>query len=374
MKNLSHYFSLILIFCFTGLITSAQTIEEKLEAMMKEQPTVGLSVAAVKDGKIIYTHSFGYKDLERKTPLSDNDIFRIASISKSFTSVGLMQLVEKGKISLDDDVSSLAGFKIRNPKFPDKVITLRMVLSHTSSINDSQGYFDMVTINPDKNPDWAKCYNDYEPGSAYEYCNYNYNIAGTILERVSGERFDRYIAHHILEPLDIYGGFNVNDLNSLRFAMIYAYNKDSSKFILSPSAYAPRKKEIAAYEMGFTTPIFSPAGGMKISAGDLAKYMMMHMKDGKQNGNRIISKKSTELIRTPLSEKEHYGLGLLMNPDIIPGVNMYGHTGGAYGLTSLMFFDPEKKFGFVTISNGNAPFYSAGKKAIKIMYEEFIKK
>lgn len=261
MKIRSHYLGLVLVVCFTGRIAAAQTIDEKLEAMMKEQPTVGLSVAAVKDGKLIYTHSFGYKNLETKTPLSDNDIFRIASISKSFTSVGLMQMIQKKKISLDDDVSALAGFRIRNPRFPDKVITLRMVLSHTSSINDRQGYFDLVAINPDKNPDWAKCYNDYEPGSAYEYCNYNYNIAGAILERVSGERFDHYIAGHILKPLGISGGFNVNDLDPSRFALIYDYNRETARFILSPAAYAPRKKEISEYEMGFTTPVFSPAGG-----------------------------------------------------------------------------------------------------------------
>jgi len=93
MKIRSHYLGLVLVVCFTGRIAAAQTIDEKLEAMMKEQPTVGLSVAAVKDGKLIYTHSFGYKNLETKTPLSDNDIFRIASISKSFTSVGLMQMI-----------------------------------------------------------------------------------------------------------------------------------------------------------------------------------------------------------------------------------------------------------------------------------------
>jgi len=69
-------------------------------------------------------------------PLSDRTIFRIASISKSFSAVAIMQLIEAGKLSLDDDASKLVGFAVRNPKFPDKVITLKMLLSHTSSIND----------------------------------------------------------------------------------------------------------------------------------------------------------------------------------------------------------------------------------------------
>ena len=113
---------------------------------------MGLSVVVVKDGRLIYTKAFGLKDVERGTPLDENDLFRIASISKSFSATSIMQLVEAKKISLDDDFGDLVGFRVRNPKYPGKVITLRMVLSHTSSVNDSQGYFNLDVINPDKNP------------------------------------------------------------------------------------------------------------------------------------------------------------------------------------------------------------------------------
>ena len=164
---------------------------------MQQSKMTGLSVAVVKDNKIIYTHSFGLKDVESNTPLTDDCIFRIASISKSFTATSIMQLVQAKKLSLHDDVSKLVGFTIRNPKFPDKVITLKMILSHQSSINDSEGYFTLDAINPGKNPNWQKCYNDYAPGTKYEYCNLNFNMAGTILEKYSGERFEP----HILDPL-----------------------------------------------------------------------------------------------------------------------------------------------------------------------------
>src|SRR5699024_9896559 len=139
----------------------------------------------VKDGKIVYEDNFGYSDLENKTPLKEGDLFRIASISKSFTSSSLMQLVEEGKLSLDDEVSDLIGFEIRNPKYPDTPITLKMILNHSSSLNDSQGYFTLNTINPDSTDTTQKSYNDYEPGTQYEYCNLNYNLAGTILEKWS---------------------------------------------------------------------------------------------------------------------------------------------------------------------------------------------
>jgi CubicO group peptidase (beta-lactamase class C family) len=170
---------------------------------MEEAPVTGLSVAVVKNNRIIYTHAFGVKDRETNSPLTTDCLFRIASISKSFSATSIMQLVENKKISLDDDVSDLMGFKVRNPKFPETVITLRLLLSHLSSINDSQGYFTLDAINPEKNKDWAKCYNNYEPGKGYQYCNLNFNMVGTIIEKYSGERFDQYVKQHILDPLGL---------------------------------------------------------------------------------------------------------------------------------------------------------------------------
>jgi CubicO group peptidase (beta-lactamase class C family) len=351
---------------------------EKAEAciaeLMQRAKIAGLSVAVVKNNKIIYTHSFGLKDIETSTPLTDDCLFRIASISKSFTATSILQLVEKKKISLDDDVSNLVGFKVRNPKFPGKVITLRMLLSHRSSLNDRQGYFSLDFIDPGKNPNWEKCYNDYEPGTGYMYCNLNYNMAGTILERVSGERFDQYIKHHILDPLRLYGGYCVDSLDKSRFATIYEYNKDSARFIASPGAYASRSTEIANYTMGYSTPIFSPTGGMKITATDLAKYMIMHMNQGRYNGKRIIRKKSARLMQTPLSEKEGYGLAIVRSDSLITGKTMKGHTGSAYGLYSTMFFQPKEKFGIVAITNGYNSGTAGGLRTIvRCLYENLVK-
>src|SRR5665811_291304 len=132
--------------------------ERRIDSVMQQYNMPGLSVAVVKRGTIIYAHSFGVKNKETGAALSNDDIFRIASISKSFSATSIMQLVQAKKLSLDDDVSNLIGFTVRNPKFPNKVITVRMILSHTSSINDSQGYFTLDVINPAKNPDAAKCY------------------------------------------------------------------------------------------------------------------------------------------------------------------------------------------------------------------------
>ena len=99
--------------------SSKQVTDEAIKAVLDEFQAVGISAAVVKDGKIVYNESFGYKDLNAQTPLTNDDVMRIASISKSFTATSLLQLVDKGIISLDDDVSDLIGFKIRNPHHPD---------------------------------------------------------------------------------------------------------------------------------------------------------------------------------------------------------------------------------------------------------------
>lgn len=351
--------------------------ETEINEVIKEMDVVGLAVAVVKDGKLRYTRSFGMKDIASGTPLTNNDVFRIASISKSFTATAIMQLVEAHKLSLDDDISDLLGIKIRSPAFPTTVITLKMILSHTSGINDSQGYYTLDAINPAKNSNWVLCYNDYEPGTAWEYCNLNYNMAGAIIEKISGERFDQYVKHHILDPLGLYGGYCVDSLDSTRFATLYAYDSATGRLQPAPMAYAPRREEISHYTIGYSTPVLSPTGGMKISVEALANYMMMHMNKGKQNGKRIISKKSARLMQAKIAKEQGYALGLMNFDNLIPGKAMCGHSGSAYGLYSAMFFQSREKFGIVVITNGcktgdTGEVHPLLKKVINILFRNLI--
>ncbi|WP_188507739.1 serine hydrolase domain-containing protein [Parapedobacter pyrenivorans] len=334
--------------------------EAEIEAIMAKYQAIGSAIAVVKDDDVIYNHSFGLKHVETGETLENGDVFRIASISKSFVTTGIMQLVEAGKLSLDDDVSDLIGFHVRNPNFPDSVITLRLILSHRSSISDKNGYFTLDALNPDKNPDWTKAYNAYAPNAGYQYCNLNFNLAGAILEKYSGERFDRYIYEHILKPLGVYGGYNVDELDSSRFATLYAYDSESKSFKASPEAYRSRSEELKNYKKGYSTPIFSPTGGMKMSAEDLAKVMIMHMRYGTANGVPIISAASSRAMQTVRTAESGYGMSLRTIDDLIPGKAMTGHEGVAYGLYSAMYFQPEEQFGIVVITNGCNTEFSHG--------------
>ena len=362
----------------TQVYSQNAKFETEFKDIMERYKNVGVSIAVVKGNDVVFSKAYGLKNIERNEPLTEQNLFRIASISKSFSATSIMQLVEAGKVKLSDDFGDLMGFKIRNPKFPDKVITLKMVMSHTSGINDSQGYLSLNVINPDKNPDWAKCYSDNEPGSTYDYCNLNYNMVGTLIEKLSGERFDQYVKNHILNPLKLYGGYCVDSLDNSRFANLYEYDSKTNVFTEASQAYAPRREEISKYVMGYSTPIFSPTGGMKISAIDLAKYMNMHKNLGTSAGVKIISKKSAKLMQAKVSEPEEYGLALRKTSTLIPGIELTGHTGSAYGLYSTMFFSKKKGFGIVIITNGCNPTYTDGfpdfsRAAINCVYNNLVK-
>ena len=342
--------------------------------MMDSLRIVGVSLAVVKDNQIVYTGAFGHKDLATLQPLTTSTMFRIASISKSFVATAIMTLVDEGKLTLDTDAATLLNFPLRNPAHPDDKITIEMLLSHTSSINDSEGYYiSYDCINPVTNPNWRNCYNKYAPGTAYEYCNLNFNLLGIIIEKVSGERFDHYVERHILKPLGIDGSsFCVNSVDTTNCATLYAWN--GKEFEAQPQAYRPIEI-LDHYQMEVNTVRMSPAGGMKISAPNLAKYMLMHMNYGKSplTNARVISKKSSQAMQadhTPT--KEYYGLALEKSDKFVDGVTLTGHTGGAYGLTSAMFFNPDKHFGFVVICNGSRRGHSVLVNAQSIMYRHFI--
>ena len=351
--------------CATSCTSSVEKrTNEAIQQVMDEFQAVGVSAVVVKDGQIVYNQSFGYKDLETQTPLCNDDMMRIASISKSFTATGLMQLVEKGIISLDDDVSDLIGFQIRNPHHPEVPITLRMILSHTASIRDKEDYSTLDHLNPAVYGDCVESYYEYKPGEGYNYSNLGLNLAGTILEKASGIRFDQYVKDNVILPLGLVGGHNVDNLDANK--LVSLYNCIDGQYVKS-NAYGSVAHRLENYVMGYSAPMFSPTGGVKISARDLATYMMMHMNYGELNGVRIISEESAKTMQTPVWMKQNpaedqYGLCLYEFVDYIddeqynqPGQYPIGHEGDAYGLRSVMIWSPADGWGIVAMTNGYTP-------------------
>ena len=350
------------------LVTSCSSPMEKridaaIQEVMQQYDCVGVTAVVLKDGEVIYDKAFGYKDLDTKEPLSTSHMMRIASISKSFTATGLMKQVEKGIISLDDDISDLIGFQIRNPHHPEVPITLRMVLSHTASIRDQENYSTLDHLNPAISGDCMASFYEYKPGEGYNYSNLGLNLAGTILEKVTNVRFDQYVRDSIILPLGLEGGHNIDVLDSSRIASLYNYRNGA--YVKAP-AYGSVAHRLDNYTMGYSAPMFSPTGGVKISTQDLAQYMKMHMNYGELNGVRMISEESAKTMQTPVwmiqnihQWEEQYGLCLKEFVDFIdnpkyntPGNYPIGHTGDAYGLRSIIIWSPVEGWGIAAMTNG----------------------
>jgi CubicO group peptidase (beta-lactamase class C family) len=350
----------------------------KLENMVKEEKAVGVAVVVVKDDKVVYSNNFGYSSLENKKTLQKDNLFRIASISKTFIATSIMQLVDAKKLNLEDDVSNVIGFRVRNPAYPDEIITIRHLLSHRSSIHDQSGYYKLDVIDPNTNRSWQKAYSKFSPDSQFLYSNLNYNMLGAIIERISGKRFDRYVIDHILRPLGIEGGYDVSEIDSSRFAQIYLYDTKGSRYIRSKEAFQIKLNLDLGYVVGRNAPLLSPTGGMKITALDLARYMSMHLQGGEYNGKRILNPDTEKLMQMENGELPNYGLGFRITNKLIPGERLVGHTGSAYGFYGAMFFHPEKRYGFVVLVNGCKPAYEGGyniviRKTVQDINEIFFK-
>lgn len=370
---------------------SAQQIDDKILGYMDDCMTVGMAVVLVKGNQIVYQNAFGYRDKETLEPLKINDIFRIASISKSFSGMAVMQLVEAGKMSLEDDINDILGMNIRNPRYPDIPITVKMLLSHTSSMKDGGGadrYRDLTYVDETKtdletirNTAWLP----YPPGQGYRYCNRALNIIGVIIEKVSGERFDNYVLNHILRPIGAdNAGYNLDSLDSRTFTKLYIYSQKEDR--LNPGKGYVRNNEDkvadGTYEIGKDGCYWSPTGGMKISAPNLAKWMMT-LRDGgvAPNGNRIISEAGCRKLLTPVTPADpgtQYCLTTRTDTNFIEGKTLKGHTGSAQGLKSCMFFCPDEDWGFVCLCSSTKldkinGVYKIYYQTINLLYDQYLK-
>ena len=187
----------------------------------------GLALVVYHEGREVYRFAGGIRRFRPKPlPMAMDSRFRIASVSKMFTVFTLMQLVEEGRLSLDDDVSAYLGFRLRHPDYDDIPVTVRMLASHTSGLRDGKVYSIPPFVSaeaffqPDS-PYWEKGQHfappEEVPGQYFTYCNLNYGLLGTLIEAVTGQRFDDYQKGHILKDLDCRGDYVPGNLPQAEF-------------------------------------------------------------------------------------------------------------------------------------------------------------
>ncbi len=369
----------------------------------------GLVVAAYADGDIIYEFAAGHRvidasDLARSLSVTLDTKFRIASISKTVTTLAVMQLVEASRLDLDADVSGYLGWRLRNPHWPEIPITTRMLLTHTSSLRDGETYaFPLPATLESVFQPGSPYYEDgahfalpvegadRAPGRYFAYCNLGFGVLGTLIECITGERFDLYVDRHVLAPLGVDASFNARNLSDAGFAelaTLYRRQRDGVWDVTAPwcaqvddyGGVRPAPPAgLDAYVIGTNGTLFSPQGGLRISARDLVVLMKLFLRGGQGAHGRVLASATVRQILTDqwrfdpvIGNGDPYGglmrafgLGLhhISNApadrygpgDRIvagPAPELWGHTGDAYGLLSAMLFDPKRDLGFVYVIGG----------------------
>jgi CubicO group peptidase (beta-lactamase class C family) len=235
----------------------------------------------------------GTRHKEGGVAVTVDDKVRIASVTKLYVALGVMRLVDQGKLDLDRDVSDYLGWPLRNPAFPDRPISLRMLLSHQSSVSDAADYLIPVdqTIRA-KMADPKAWDLKHAPGSGwFHYTNLNFPIVASAMERATGERFDRLMDRIVMKPLKLTACFNwamctdkdaTNAITLYRSTGELARDDLKGKLPACPGvAAADGSCDLSKYQLGWNGAIFSPQGGLRVSARDLAKTGQMMLRGGK---------------------------------------------------------------------------------------------
>jgi len=343
------------------------------------QPTASARVAFDRHGEVA-VHASGLAQVAAGRKVTADDPVRIASISKLVTAIGVMRLVERHRLDLDADVSDLLGYKFRNPAFPDTPITLRLLLSHRSSLTDGIDY--VLPLDADIHDvlqDPKVWDSQHAPGTFFRYTNLNFPVVATIMERATGQRFDRLMHDLVLAPLKLDACYNLTTCSDAAVSRIVVqYRKgvvtrDDNHGKRPACPVTPAKDgscNLDAYKPGTNGAIFSPQGGLYISARDLAKVGRMLLNDGKVDGKPFLTAASIAALRTPLwifdgsngdtgeDPADHhmagficsYGIATMLLATPVQGCHddpfgdgrrHLGHAGNAYGLRSGLWIDPK---------------------------------
>lgn len=337
------------------------------------------------------TFADGLADPKTGRAVTVDDPVRVASVSKLVVAIGVMRLVEAGKLDLDGDVSQWLGWSLRNPAFPARPISLRMLLSHTGSVRDHDdqyaipldGSVKAVMADPRS---WDSAHG---PGDRYfTYSNLNFPIVASIVERVTGERFDRWMRREVLEPMTLDACYNwptCSDDAVARAVALFQHGKPVKDDLGGHRPDCPvvpaadGSCNLGTWRAGANGALFAPQGGLRISARGLARVGRMLLNGGTLDGTRILSPQSVETLFAQVwrfdgrnGDTDHgfdcsYGLATQQIPTRAKGCNddpvgdgivRVGHAGDAYGLRAGLWLDRAHGTGvafFVTGLPDNPP-------------------
>jgi CubicO group peptidase (beta-lactamase class C family) len=330
----------------------------------------------------------GIADPQSGRRVTVDDPVRVASVSKMVTAIGVMQLVDQGKLDLHSDVSRWLGWSLRNPSFPDRPITLSMLLSHTSSVREHDDDY-AIPLGASLQAVMADPRNwdgQHGPGDNYfSYVNLNYPIVGSIIENATGERFDIWMRRQVLEPMKLDACFNWPTCSDAVVARAVELDSRDGK-PLKDDLHGTRPAcpvlvkagepcDLQRWTQGENGALFAPQGGLRISARGLARIGRMLLGGGTLDGVRILSPQAVDTLFAQVWRFDgsngatdggftcSAGNGTHQIPNKMPGCAddmgtrgavLTGHAGDAYGMKSGLWIDRQRGRGIAYFVTGVA--------------------
>ena len=304
----------------------------------------GLAVGIIKDNEVIYTKGLGVQGLDTRDQLTIQSLFHMASVSKPFVATAIMQLVEAGKINLDNKlVKYLPYFSMEDDRY--QAITIRQMLNHTSGIPDVQDYeWDKPQYDDGAAERYAKRFAtarlDFTPGEKYDYSNAAFDILANVISEASGMTFEDYMQQHIFEPVGM--------VNSTFFKPEVPDELATKPHVLGDQL------EMSVLDIYPYNRIHAPSSTLHSNVEDMLLWAEVNLNQGEINGKRIYSKASYEVLTTSqIKTGGRDSVCLSWFSSYLGDYRMLSHSGGDDGYRSYFGFIPEKEAAIVVMANND---------------------
>jgi CubicO group peptidase (beta-lactamase class C family) len=324
-----------------------------IEWEMRAGGIPGAAVSIIEGDAIAFTGTYGDADVEAMREVDEHTLFIMASVSKTIAVTRAMQLVERGRLDLDAPLETYLGYPVRHPSFPDVPITTRMLLTHTSGLEDVFLTLARVTTSgSDPTETLAAFAEGYvtpggayydssnwgaEPGTRYSYCNAGFGVVGAVIQAAGGDDFRAQTESGIFQPLAMDGaGWFLRDVDLSRIAVPYAYN--GRRFLDLP-------------QHGFA---FYPAASLRVSILGLSRFLIAIANGGELDGERVLTQESVdEILRYQIPDVD--GRQALTFRDRDVNGHLYvGHSGETFGASTQMLLSRDRTHGIILITNSDA--------------------